>query len=89
QPASDLTNIGSPLYFTMTGLISQVMGYSDEVMRLVPALFGIALTVLPWFLRHRSDKLGALVASLLLAVSPTLTFTSRIAGGQSAALFFG
>lgn len=89
QPVSDLTDIGSPLYFSLTGLISQVLGFSDEVMRLVPALFGIALTVLPWFLRHRSGKLGALVASLLLAVSPTLTFASRTAGGQSAALFFG
>lgn len=89
QPASDLINIGSPLYFTLTGLISQVMGYSDEVMRLVPALFGIGLVILPWSLRHRSGKLGALVASLLLAVSPTLTFASRTAGGQSAALFFG
>lgn len=89
QPVSDSINVGSPLYFTLTGLISQVMGYSDEVMRLIPVLFGICLVFLPWFLRHRSGKLGALVASLLLAVSPTLTFTSRTAGGQSAALFFG
>jgi hypothetical protein len=89
QPASELIKIGSPIYFSLTGFVSQVLGFSDEIMRLVPALFGIGLVLLPWFLRHRTGKLGALIASLLMAVSPTLTFASRTVGGESAALFFG
>lgn len=89
QPASELIEIGSPIYFSLTGFVTQVLGFSDEIMRLVPVLFGIGLVILPWFLRHKIGKLGALIASLLVAVSPTLTFASRTAGGGSAAIFFG
>lgn len=89
QPASELLKIGSPLYFSLTGFVSQFLGFSDETMRLAPALFGIGLVILPWFLRHRIGKLGALIASLLMTISPTLTFASRTAGGESAAIFFG
>ncbi len=82
-------SIGSPGFFTITGLLSQVLGWSDHMMRLVPILFGIGLVLLPWFLRHRSGRIGSLTVSLLLAVSPTLVVISRTAGGQSVALFAG
>jgi hypothetical protein len=58
-------------------------------MRLVPALFGLALALTPWFVRHRVGRLGALVAALLLAISPLQTLTARTAGGQSIGLFAG
>jgi len=83
------SSIGSPAYFTVTGQLSQILGWSDQVMRLVPAVIGVGLVLLPWFLRHRTGKLGSLTASLLLAVSPTLVAISRTAGGQSVALFAG
>jgi hypothetical protein len=89
QPGSATVAPGSPAYFTMSALLSQVAGFSDGVMRLVPAIFGFALILAPWFLRHRLGRLGALVASLLLAISPLQTLTARTAGGQSIALFAG
>ncbi len=58
-------------------------------MRIVPALFGMALVPMPWFLRDRVGQIGALIAGLLFAISPTLVLASRTAGGQSAALFGG
>jgi hypothetical protein len=58
-------------------------------MRLVPALFGIGLVILPWFLRHRIGNLGAIIVSLMFALAPSLTVVSRTAGGQSAAIFAG
>ena len=82
-------SIGSPLYFSLTVFLSQIFGFSDTSMRIVPALFGMALVPMPWFLRDRIGQIGALIAGLLFAISPTLVLASRTAGGQSAALFAG
>lgn len=82
-------NTGSAAYFSFTSLLMLLLGSSDTIMRLVPALFGVALVLLPWLWRRHLGLGGALVASLLLAVSPTLAITSRTVGGQSIALFAG
>ena len=79
----------SPAYFALTSPLVQVLGYSDPAMRLVPALFGSALILTPWWLRAFTGRLGALIASLLIAVSPLLVISSRTAGGTSIALFAG
>ena len=89
QPGAAAVVSGSPAYFSLTSLLTQVLGFSDGVMRLVPALFGIALSLLPWFLRHRLGSAGALVTGFLLALSPILSLLARTTGGQSIALFSG
>jgi hypothetical protein len=89
QPDSSPVTFSSPIYFSTTVFLTQVLGFTDAVMRLVPALFGIGLVILPWILRHRIGILGALLAGLLFALSPSLTVVSRTAGGQSAAIFAG
>ncbi|MEW5987561.1 MAG: glycosyltransferase family 39 protein [Chloroflexota bacterium] len=78
---------GSPAYFTLTALLTQVVGVSDTVVRLVPALLGLATCLLPWLWQERLGQVGALVASLLLAVSATGAALSRTAGGHSLAIF--
>ena len=80
---------GSSAYFAVTAPLTQVAGFADSVMRFVPAVFGFALVLTPWFLRHRSGRLGALIAALLLAVSPMQAIASRTAGGATIALFAG
>ena len=87
QPQPLTAAIGSPAYFTLTALLTQLLGFSDAVMRLVPALFGLGVVWLPWLLRARLGTIGALLTSLLLAVSPLLAITARSAGGDSIALF--
>ncbi len=90
QPANELLAAAtSPAYFSLTSPLMLVLGDSDAVMRLVPALAGIALVAMPWLLRRRIGVAGALTNSLLLAISPTLTAISRTAGGDSIALFAG
>jgi hypothetical protein len=89
HPGNVAVATGSPAYFTITALISQVLGFSDAVMRLAPAVVGFALTLTPWFIRHRVGRVGALLAALLLAVSPLQTLTARTANGQSIALLAG
>lgn len=85
----DLTDfpIPSPAYFTLTGLLSQLVGFTDATMRLVPALFGVGIVYLPWLLRSRLGHTGALMTSLLLAFSPLQTIVARTAGGDSLVLF--
>jgi uncharacterized protein (TIGR03663 family) len=77
----------SPAYFLLTLLLTPVIGFSDATMRLVPALAGLGLVALPWLLRRSLGTIGALMASLFLAVSPLATITARTAGGDALALF--
>lgn len=76
----------SPAYFSLTSALMLVSGDKDAIMRLVPAVFGVALTLLPWLWRRYLGVTGALTASLLLAVSPTMTIAARTAGGSAIAL---
>jgi uncharacterized protein (TIGR03663 family) len=50
---------------------------NDATARILPALFGIGIVVLPLGLRRQLGRIGALVAALLLAVSPTFVYFSR------------
>jgi len=50
---------------------------NDATARILPALFGVGIVVLPLGLRRQLGRFGALVAALLLAVSPTFVYFSR------------
>lgn len=50
---------------------------NDATARIVPALFGVGIVALPIGLRRELGRLGALVAALLLAVSPAFVYFSR------------
>lgn len=86
QPGTAVLPI-SPAYFSLTSPLTQLFGFSDAVMRFIPALFGLGLIGLPWLLRHRLGTQGALVTAVLLAISPLNTVISRTAGGDSIAIF--
>src|SRR5919198_677763 len=60
-----------PWQFHWTALIYFLFGDSDFTARLAPALFGTALIGLPYFLRRELGRTGAIVASVLLAISPS------------------
>jgi len=87
QPESSRSTFDySPAYFSLTSLLMLVLGDGDAIMRLVPALFGAALALLPWFWRRYLGVTGALTASVLLAISPAATIAARTAGGSAIAL---
>lgn len=87
QPGPLLLPITSPAYFTFTNLLFLILGDNDAVARLVPALFGLATVGLPWLLRGRLGNLGALAATIVLALSPLLINLSRTVGGDAIAFF--
>ena len=87
QPGAVVAALGSPAYFSLTSFLTQLFGYSDGVMRFIPALFGLGLIYLPWLLRHRLGTQGALVTAVLLTISPLNSIVARTAGADSIALF--
>ena len=72
----------SPLVFHLTTLAFWLFSASDATARVVPALFGVVLTGLTYFLRPWLGRLGALLAGVFVALSPSLLFFSRTLGGE-------
>ena len=68
-----------PFQFFATSGAFFLFGDSDYTSRLLYALFGTALVGMPWLLRDRMGRTGALLAAVLLAFSPTLLYFSRFA----------
>lgn len=72
---------GSPLLFTGNAILFALFGATDFAARLLPALFGSALVLLPALLRRELGRSGALIASALLTLSPSLVLFSRTTDG--------
>ncbi len=68
-----------PFQFFGTALNFFIFGDSDFTARLLPALFGSALVVLPYFLRRQLGRWGSLAVAIFLAFSPALLYFSRYA----------
>lgn len=68
-----------PLLFHLTAITFLLLGESDTTARLMPAIFGTVLVGLPWFLRgpRLLGRWGALSASALILVSPSILYYSR------------
>jgi len=66
-----------PALFTANVSGFTLMGSSDAIARWLPALAGVILALLPYGLRQRLGRSGALVAALLLALSPSAVYFSR------------
>ena len=77
-----------PFQIEFTALIFKIFGDTDVTARLGYALFGTALVALPYFLRDYLGRIGALVASVMLALSPTLLYFSRFGRNDVIMAFF-
>src|SRR5512136_1004189 len=55
-----------PFLFHINALIYSLFGADDFTARIAPALFGVALVVLPWTLRRWLGRAGALVVSFMV-----------------------
>ena len=72
----------SPLLFAGQALAFAVLGAGDGAARLLPAVAGVVLVLLPYLVRHRLGRIGALATSALLLISPTVLFASRSGSGD-------
>ena len=70
-----------PALFTGNVAAFTLFGGGDAIARWLPALAGLVLVLLPYGLRGRLGRGGALAASLLLALSPVAVYYSRALDG--------
>ena len=68
-----------PLNYYLTSLSFVIGGVSDFTARLVPALAGTVLVLIPATIRTQIGRTVALSAALLLAISPSFLYYSRFA----------
>jgi hypothetical protein len=79
----------SALFYGLQSLLFFLTGANDLLARLLPALLGTALVLLPWWWRDWLGPGGALVAALLLAIDPWLAALARTADGVGLTIFLG
>ena len=66
-----------PLLFHMNAFMYFLFGVTDATARIVPALFGMGAIWMARLYRPYIGRTGALIAGVLIAVSPSLLFHSR------------
>lgn len=66
-----------PFLFHATALAYFLFGTSDYTSRVAPAIMGVALVLMAYFLRKRLGRYGALATSALFAISPGFLYFSR------------
>ncbi len=66
-----------PVLFHMTAFSYFLFGVDDFTARIYPAVLGVILVMFPILFRHWLGKVGAMLASIMLLVSPLLTYYSR------------
>src|SRR5512134_1557603 len=72
-----------PLQFHMIALTYFLFGVSDFTARIPAVLFSIATVWMVWFWRRYLGKWGALIAGLLLVVSPYMLYYGRYVRNES------
>lgn len=66
-----------PLLFHMTALNYFLFGVNDFVARIFPAALGVLLVLSPFLFRRWLGRGGALIASLMLLISPAISYYNR------------
>ncbi|MGH2461963.1 MAG: flippase activity-associated protein Agl23 [Chloroflexota bacterium] len=77
-----------PFLFELNALVYFLLGVSDATARVAPALFGTVLVGLPYLLRDRLGRTGAIVAAALIAFSPSILYYSRFIRHDIYQIFF-
>jgi hypothetical protein len=82
------TSSAQPFYAMLTAGLFNFFGSGEFLARLVPALAGCLLLVVPMLLRHKLGRMAALILAYGLAIDPALVSISRQAGSAMPALSF-
>jgi hypothetical protein len=78
-----------PLQFHIVALTYFLFGDNDTSARIPVALFSIAAVVFAWKYRRFLGRNGALVAALLLVISPYLLYYGRYVRNEAFVAFYG
>lgn len=83
QPVGAYT---SPLLFTLDWFSFFLFGAFDLTARALPAVLSALLVFIPLLARNALGRTGALVAAVLIAISPTMVFFGRSLSGADLAV---
>jgi predicted membrane-bound mannosyltransferase/DNA-binding beta-propeller fold protein YncE len=78
-----------PLQFHLLALTYFLLGVSDFTARIPAVLFSIATVWMVWYWRRYLGKTGALVAALLMVISPFMLYYGRYVRNEAFAGFSG
>ncbi len=78
-----------PFLFHINALIYSLFGADDFTARISVAVFGVALVALPYFMRRWLGRLGGLLASFLLLISPSIWYHARYIRDEAYVLTLG
>lgn len=79
------TSAESPLLLVGNALLFTLFGPGDGVARLLPALAGVLVVMLPLLWRRYLGDVGALAAAVLILISPLSLFAARRVDGAALA----
>ena len=77
-----------PFVFHATALTYFLFGASDYTSRVAPAIFGLGIVIVPYFLRKWLGRYGSLAAAAMFAISPAFLYYSRFIRMDIFAAFF-
>src|SRR5690606_6358224 len=77
-----------PILFHMTALSYFLFGDNDFTGRLYPAVLGVLLVMFPLLFRRWLGRAGALLASIMLLISPLIMYYNRYIRHDTPSIFF-
>ncbi|MBZ0301856.1 MAG: TIGR03663 family protein, partial [Anaerolineae bacterium] len=77
-----------PILFHITAFFYFLFGDNDFTARLYPAILGIAVVMMPFLFRRWLGRIGALLASLMLLISPIMLYYNRYIRHDTPSIFF-
>jgi DNA-binding beta-propeller fold protein YncE len=77
-----------PVLFHMTALSYFLFGVSDFTARIYPATLGVLMVLFPVLLRRWLGRSGALIASVMLLISPMVLFHNRYIREDTPSVFW-
>tara|TARA_Y100000590_G_scaffold418260_1_gene518776 strand:+ start:3299 stop:5596 length:2298 start_codon:yes stop_codon:yes gene_type:complete len=77
-----------PFQFHGIALLHFLFGDTEYTSRMLSAIFGSMVVLMPYFLRDKLGSYGSVITSALLAFSPTMLFYSRYARNDMIMVFW-
>ena len=77
-----------PVLFHMTALNYFIFGDNDYTARIYPAVLGVLLVMFPLLFRRWLGRTGALLASIMLLISPLIMYYNRYIREDTPSIFY-
>jgi uncharacterized protein (TIGR03663 family) len=77
-----------PILFHVNALMYSLFGANDFTSRLYPAILGVLMVMFPLLFRRWLGRTGALLAGLMILISPLLLFHHRYMREDTPSIFF-